>query len=66
MDEYLEKASDFAFAQLDEVNGDTGKLPLPLQTVVVICTAQGTVDNGGFEYFFESDFPNNLDYGLFS
>jgi len=66
MDEFLDKASDYAFAQLNEVGGNLEKLPLPLQTVVVIYTAQGIIDNGGFVYFFESDFPNNPDYKLFS
>lgn len=43
MNEYLEKATDFAFSQLNEVGGDIEKLPLPLQTVVVIFTAQAQV-----------------------
>lgn len=66
MDEFLDKVSDFAFEQLDKVGGDIEKLPLPLQTVVVIYTSQGIIDNGGFEYFFESDFPNQPSYNLFS
>jgi uncharacterized protein DUF4375 len=61
----LDKASDYAFARLEEVEGSLTKLPLPLQTVVVIYSAQGVIDNGGLEYFYESDFPNNPPYSLF-
>ena len=66
MNDFLEKASDYAFGELEHVNGDISKLSIPLQTIVVVYTAQGIIDNGGFQYFFESDFPNNPDYKLFS
>jgi hypothetical protein len=33
--------------------------------VVVIDTAQGIIDNGGLEYFYESDFPGNPPYSFF-
>jgi hypothetical protein len=39
--------------------------PLPLQTVLVIDSAQGIIDNGGFQYFFEADFPGMPDYSTF-
>jgi hypothetical protein len=41
-------------------------LPLPLQTVVVIYSAQGIIDNGGLEYFYESDFNNEPPYFFFT
>lgn len=66
MNDFLEKASDYAFRKLEEADGDISKLSIPLQTVVAIYTAQGIIDNGGFQYFFESDFPNNPNYKLFS
>jgi hypothetical protein len=61
----LDVASDYAFERLNDVDGSLAKLPLPLQTVVVVYSAQGVIDNGGLEYFYESDFPNNPPYALF-
>lgn len=56
---------DFALARLKEANGDIISLPIPLQTVIVIDSAQGIIDNGGLEYFYESDFVGTPDYGFF-
>lgn len=61
----LDKASDYAFARLTEVGGGVSCLPIPLQTVVVICSAQGLIDNGGLEYFYESDFDGTPEYSFF-
>jgi hypothetical protein len=61
----LDKASDYAFARLKEVGGDVSRLPMPLQTVVVIYSAQGVIDNGGLEYFYESDFDGTPEYSFF-
>jgi hypothetical protein len=61
----LERASDLAFAKLQEACGDSNALTLPLQTVVVIYTAQGIIDNGGLEYFYESNFDGNPRYSTF-
>jgi hypothetical protein len=52
----LDKASDFTYAQLKLFGGDINRLAIPVQTVAVINSAQGVIDNGGLEYFFESDF----------
>lgn len=60
----LDKAMDFAFAQLDAAGGDPARLPIPLQTVVVVFAAQGMIDNGGLELFFESDFPGQPPYSF--
>jgi hypothetical protein len=61
----LDKASDKVFAALDELGGDLRALPVPQQTVAVIYAAQGVIDNGGFKYFFEADWPNNPPYSMF-
>jgi hypothetical protein len=45
--------------------GGPEKLPVPLKTVVIFVSAQGVIDNGGLEYFFESDFPGAPPYSLF-
>jgi hypothetical protein len=62
----LEKASDYCFEMLSKVNDDAQKLDIPFQTVVVVYTAQGVIDNGGFQYFFENDFPGSPPYSLFT
>ena len=64
--EYLKAPSDLAFARLDAANGDLSVLPEPLQTLVLIYSAQGVIDNGGFQYFFESDWPGSPKYSVFS
>jgi hypothetical protein len=61
----LDHASDVAFAQLKVVGGDIFGLEEPLQTVVVIYSAQGIIDNGAFPYFFGNDFPGKPPYSLF-
>jgi hypothetical protein len=61
----LDRAMEFALAQLKEASGDIFSLPIPLQTVVVVDSAQGIIDNGGLEYFYESDFVGTPDYGFF-
>jgi Domain of unknown function (DUF4375) len=60
----LDKASTFAFARLDEVGNIPSKLPLPLQTLVVIYSAQGIIDNDGLEYFYERAWPGKPPYSF--
>ena len=62
----LDEASRYAFAKLGEADGDIMRLPVPLQTVAVIVSAQGMIDNGGFRYFFESDWPGKPPYSFFA
>jgi Domain of unknown function (DUF4375) len=61
----LDKASDFTYAQLKLFGGDINRLAIPVQTVAVINSAQGVIDNGGLEYFFESDFDGAPEYSFF-
>lgn len=63
---FLDRASEYAFSELERLGGDPGKLPIPLQTVAVIYSAQGVIDNGGFEYFFGQDFDFSPPYSFFS
>lgn len=35
------------------------------QVVLVVMGAQGVIDNGGFQYFYEADWPNKPPYSLF-
>ncbi len=61
----LDEAFDYASARLKEEGGDIFRLPVPLQTVVVVYSAQGIIDNGGLEYFYENDFDGLPPYGFF-
>jgi hypothetical protein len=61
----LDQASAYATARVKEAGGDVSRLSEPVQTVAVIDTAQGIIDNGGLEYFYESDFPGNPPYSFF-
>jgi hypothetical protein len=62
---FLDSASDLAFANLIAVGGNLNALPKVLKTIVIIYSAQGLIDNGGLEYFFGNDFPNNPPYSKF-
>jgi Domain of unknown function (DUF4375) len=64
-DPLLAAACDYAFKRLEDADGSLTKLPLALQTVVVVTSAQGVIDNGGLEYFYENDYPHNPPYSLF-
>jgi hypothetical protein len=39
-------------------NADINAIQEPARSVIAVYSAQGLIDNGGFTYFFESDFPN--------
>jgi hypothetical protein len=62
----LEEAQRLAFQRLEQCGGDLSKLALVDQTIVVVTSAQGVIDNGGFEYFFENDWPGRPQYRVFS
>lgn len=64
-DEFLERASDVAFARLDEAGGDPARLAEPYRTVALVCAAQAVIDNGGLGYLFENDWPGQPPYALF-
>jgi len=47
---------------LSEVNDDISRLPEPVQIFLNVNGAQGVIDNGGFNFFFEADWPGNPRY----
>ena len=55
-----------AYERLALIGGDPLGLDEPFRTVVLADTALGLIGNGGFEYFFESDFPGHPDYSIFA
>jgi hypothetical protein len=60
----LDRALKYALAEVERV-GDPDKLPPAVRTVVLVHAAQGIIDNGGLEYFFEADFPGRPPYSIF-
>ena len=44
---------------------DVAALPDAVRTVALVHAAQGIIDNGGLQYFFEADFPGKPPYPLF-
>jgi hypothetical protein len=57
-------AIDFALSKAEGLS-DINQLHDPIRTVVLVHTAQGVIDNGGLQYFFEADFPGKPSYPLF-
>ncbi|WP_374349033.1 DUF4375 domain-containing protein [Chitinimonas sp.] len=61
----LEEIADCAFRALDFAGSDPRNLPIPSQTIVLVYSSQGIIDNGGLECFFSTDFPEHPPYTLF-
>ena len=62
----LDDAADFAYQELEKVDGDPLRLAPVLQPVVILYHVQAMIDNGGFRYIFENDFPFTPPYFVFS
>src|SRR5262249_28323099 len=62
---FLDLAAEYTYKELDRVGGDPTKLDTPRQTVAVLYTIQAIIDNGSFQYLFESSFPVNPPYSVF-
>ena len=62
----LEDSVASAYEHLALGGGDPLVLDEPFRTIVLADTALGLIGNGGFEYFFESDFPGRPDYSIFA
>ena len=62
---FLDLAAEYAYKELERVGGDPSKLDLPQQTVAILYSVQAIIDNGGFQYLFENDFPDHPSYSRF-
>ena len=56
---------DYALSRLSEAAGDIQALPIALQTLLLVESAQGMIDTGGLAFFYEADFPNHPPYSAF-
>jgi hypothetical protein len=61
--EAFSKARALADATNDE--DDLSQLPESVKTFVLVYSAQGVIDNGGYYRFFDSDWPNRPPYSQF-
>jgi hypothetical protein len=64
-DALLTRTADIVFGGAD-AEALIDHLPRPRQVFAIIYSAQGIIDNGGFQYLFESDWPNKPPYTMFS
>ena len=62
----LDIAAERFYKELEKVGGDPMKLPYLLRPVAILYTVQAMVDNGGFQYLFENNFPFCPPYSVFS
>lgn len=62
---FLDRAAEYTYRELERVGGDPKRLDEPLQTVAILYSVQAIIDNGGFQYLFESDFPMSPPYSDF-
>lgn len=56
---------DTCFKALDKVS-QVERLDHPCRMVVIVYSAWGLIENGGFQYFFESNFPGDPSYETFT
>jgi hypothetical protein len=62
----LDHAADSVYEQLDAIGGNPLLLAPVLQPIALLYTFQAMVDNGGFQYPMENDFPFTPPYSAFS
>jgi hypothetical protein len=65
MPDILSKGFDKAERLLKKANGNMDSIPTTAANLLIIVSAQGVIDNGGYKYFFESDWPMQPPYSRF-
>ncbi len=55
-DALLARTANTVFGRKGELKS-LAMMPHPRRVFAMIYSAQGTIDNGGFQYFFECDWP---------
>jgi hypothetical protein len=61
----LDRAVEGLYRELKLANNDLSKIPAITRPITLLYMFQGMVDNGGFRYPMETDFPGNPPYSLF-
>lgn len=57
---------DACYALLEQQGKQLQLVSEPCRTVIIVDTAFGIIGNGGFQYFFEANFPDDPEYGMFA
>ncbi len=65
MTDPISNAFDQATAKLKIVGDNIDLLPRSVGTFLMVHSAQGVIDNGGYCYFFEANWSNDLPYSKF-
>jgi hypothetical protein len=63
-DDELFSALDVAQKRMKALGG-MKQVPEPIRVAMTVCTAQGIIDNGGLQYFYEADFEDRCPYSDF-
>ena len=61
----IDKAFEQATIKLKKVDDHIDDLPRSVANFLIVYSAQGVIDNGGYRYFFGADWPNNPPYSKF-
>lgn len=65
MADILSEGFDKAERLLRKAKDNINLLPAAVANLLMIYSAQGVIDNGGYKYFFESDWPMQPPYSRF-
>ncbi len=65
MSKVIDWASEDVYRDQDSPSWSPYNRGEQLLTVWAVEQAQGIIDNGGFQYFFENDWPENPSYSVF-
>ncbi len=65
MTDILSAGFDKAERLLKKARGNMDSIPTSAANLLIIFSAQGVIDNGGYRYFFESDWPKQPPYSRF-
>jgi hypothetical protein len=63
--DFLEKTLTIADGCFFAAGQDYSKLPVEMSNFLHVYSAQGAIDNGGFNYFFQNDWPEKPSYSVF-
>ena len=66
MADIIHKAFELSVVKLRKAHDNIDALPKAVANFLRVYSAQGVIDNGGYRYFFESDWPDNPPYSKFT